>query len=727
MQNRFGNEYIQINSNLYLTEYSFKLLDSLLGKPVKKRESVNHIWIYDRSGSMCGLLSKLIEDLITRAKTIPVGDTITFGWFSSEGEKNFILKGFKITESKDYSIMEKALRSNNYTIGCTCFSEILQETDQVIQDLSVFSNNFALCFFSDGYPVVSNYSKEIENIFNALNKLNGKVTSTLLVGYGDYYNKQLMSDMAEKIGGSLTHSANLPSFSIALDSFVTNSQDTKKMAVKIDAKVNENTIIFNINGNNINLYTLNEDKEVSISCGEGEKNSIFVLTETKPKGLLRLSLDESFSKAIYAASYILTQKTKTDVAIDVLGYIGDKKLIDLVTNSYTNAEYGKAEETIKEAMVEPTKRFLDGRIHNYMPPVDAFCLLDLIDVLSEDKEAYFYPRHKDFSYKRIGKPSLPDENYPKFNADPETRSSFGDVVWNETKLNLSLRAILRGNIEIGDEARKYGLATPFPTFQYKNYTFVKDGILNVTKVPACVSEATFKLLLDKKIISTAVWHKDEVYVLNLDIIPIVNRKISEGKTSATELCKLVLEEQRIKALLKTLKWYKQHDFPEKEITAETAVTFIEKQQAFLESKGINTKTGAFEPPVVESESTDFYMAKEFAIKIKGLSSLPKVEVVTAKLKDNKKLTISENLMVEGIDAYTNTIFRVGGDKKDFLIKEITLNSAYLKVIRRKIQEVKFSVLLAKRWFTEFKTRDENKLTIDSYEFTISLTEKKIPI
>jgi len=616
MQNRFGNEYIQINSNLYLTEYSFKLLDSLLCAPIKKRKGINHLWIYDRSGSLWSLLNNLIEDLIKRAKTIPVGDTITFGWFSGEGEKNFILKGFKITESKDYSIMEKALRSNNTTIGCTCFSEILQETEQVIQDLSVFSNNFALCFFSDGYPVVSNYNKEINNIMDALTKLNGKITSTLLVGYGDYYNKQLMSEMAEKIGGSLTHSANLSSFSIALDSFVNGSQDTKKVSVKIDSDINENTIVFNINGNNINLYLLDENKEVKVSSSEEEKTSIYVLTNTKPKGIHLKELDESFTKAIYASSYILTQKTKTDLAIDVLGHIGDKNLIDLVTNSYTNAEYGKAEGTIKEAMLEPSKRFLEGQVKNYIPSVDAFCLLDLIELLSEDKEAYFYPRHNAFSYKRIGKPSIPDVNYPSFNAEPETRSSFGGIVWNETKLNLSLRAILKGNVELGDEARKYGLTTPFPTFQYRNYTFVKDGILNVIKVPACISEATFKVLVNKKIIPNTIWNKDEVYILNLDAIPIVNRRISEGKTSATEICKQILEELRTKALIKVYKWYKQQDFPEKEVTAETAITFIEKQQAFLESKGINTKSGAFEPPVIETEATDFYVVKEFAIKVK---------------------------------------------------------------------------------------------------------------
>ena len=741
----FGNEYLKINENLYLTEYSFNSLDSTLGNTLKKKNPTNHIWIYDRSGSMWGLLDKLIEDLISRAKKIPIGDTITFGWFSSEGQHNFILKGFKVTDKKDYSLLEKALRSNNYTLGCTCFSEILYETEQVIQDLSIFSSNFAFAFFTDGYPIVSSYDSEIKSIYNAVERLNSKVTAALFVGYGDYYNKQLMAEMAEKIGGSLTHSANLASFSITLDSFIDSSLESKKIAVKIDSDVTPNTFVFNINGTNINLYSVDKNNEVKMSCGENEKTSLYVLTDVKPKGkeikvrglskkLCSFDTELNFLRACYASAYILTQRTKTDIALDILGFIGDKKLIDLVTNSYTNAEYGKAEENIKDAVFVHEKRFLEGKVKNYVPPADAFCFLDLVDLLSEDDDAYFYPRHEKFVYKKIGRPSVQEENYPKFNANKDTKSSFTDVVWNETKLNLSMRAVVRGTIDLpAGDASKYGLVPSYPTFQYKNYTFIKDGILNITEVPASMSEATFNELIKKGILADAiweediVWEKDRIYTLCLDVIPIVNRKIAEGKTSATELCKLVLEEQKLKATLKAIKWYYAQEFPEKELSVATAKTFIEKQQAFLESVGINTKTGAFEPPTKTAEATDFYMSKEFAVKVKGLSSLPKIEVVAEKLKANKKLTSSDTLVATGVTMYTSEKFASEAAKKEWFEKTIASLKEEIKKVRRKVQETKFSVLLGKRWFSEFTSREDNKLTIDGYEFTISLTENKVCI
>jgi hypothetical protein len=722
MNNKFGNEYIQVNSNLFLTEYSFISLDDTLKKKLT-RDPVNHIFLYDRSGSMYGLLSKLVDDLIERVKKIPKGDTITFGWFSGEGQKNFIIKGFKVTEEKDYSLLEKMLLANNTTMGCTCFSEILHDTKQIIEDLAIFSSCFSLVFFTDGYPVVSSYTRELQEINSAIEGLNNKITSSLLVGYGDYYNKQLMSDMAEKIGGSLTHSANLPSFSVSLESFMQTAQESKKLVVKLKNEINQDTLIYNINGNSINLYAANKDNEVNISCNDNEKVSLFVLTNTKPKGIKLTKSNKPFEKALYAAAFILTQKTKTDVAIDVLGSLGDKKLIDMVTNSFTNAEYGVAEEGIRNAVVDPSKRFLDGKVSGYVPPADAFCLLDLLDILAADKDAYFYPRHEAFIYKRIGKQSLPDEKYPKFKADIDSKASFADVVWNETKLNLSLRAILQGHIHLPDEAKKYNLSQKYNTYQFKNYTFVKDGILNVAKVPSTFSEATYNALVQKGVIDPSEYDKDRIYTIRLDAVPIVNRKIAEGKTSATELCKLVIQEQKLKATLKSLKYFRDQDFPEKEVTAETAKTFIEKQQAFLEEIGINTKTGAYEPPVVDSESTDFYFAKEFAIKVKGLSSLPKIEVVTAKMKENKKLTTSDVLVSAGIAMYQNET----KPSLDWFTSKISEMSNELKKVRRQIQETKFAVLLCKKWFTEFSSREENQLIIDGFEFTISLTEKKVAI
>ena len=719
--------YVCINKNLYLVEQQIK--NPFYSPTQAKKEPTNHIWLIDRSGSMYSLLSSLIKDVIARAKQIPNGDTITLGWFSGEGQKNFVLKGFKVTEAQDYTLLEKALNQINSTVGLTCFSEILHDTDTVIKDLTIFSSNFALCLFTDGFPVVSSYNKEIESIFSAVKKLESKVTASLLVGYGDYYNKTLMSDMAERIGGSLTHAENLNKFSISLEGFIKGVESVKKYFVELEHKVSKESIVFNINDKNVNIYSVDHKNQIGLSCSNNVTESVYILTKESPKGTASdIEKDENLLKAAYAASYILTQKTKTDQAIDVLGYIGDKEMVDSVTNAFTNAEYGRAEEKMKDAVADNKKRFLSGKVKNYVPPVDAFCLLDLIDVLSEDTEAFFYPRHEAFEYKRIGKPAITEEGYPKFDDDKASNAPFSNLVWNSSQLNLSLQTNIKGSIELPKEHKTFGFSNPYPTFQFRTYTFVKDGVLNVTKVPASMSEKSFSLLKEKGLVE-GTWEKEKIFIVNLNVIPIVNRKIAEGKTSATELCKLLLKEERAKAALKAIKWFKNRDLPEKEVTAETAETFMEKQQAFLESVGINTKSGAFSPPSKLAESTDHYFAKAFDIKIKGLSSLPKVEVVAEKMKEKKKLTSGDTLVSAGVSLYeANNVFMMNEkDKKSWFDITIKALNTEIKGIRRIIQETKFSVLLCKKWFQEFTSREDNKLTLEGYEFTISLSEKKVEI
>jgi hypothetical protein len=107
--------YLKVKEGLYLFEQTVAQQEKS-----SKKETLNHIWIYDRSGSMYNLISGLADDMIVRSRTIPPGDTITLGWFSSDGgEFKFILKGFKVTQDRDYKAVEDAINNNRTTIGCT--------------------------------------------------------------------------------------------------------------------------------------------------------------------------------------------------------------------------------------------------------------------------------------------------------------------------------------------------------------------------------------------------------------------------------------------------------------------------------------------------------------------------------------------------------------------------------------------------------------------------------
>lgn len=729
-------QHITITPKLFLVEHPVPKAAASPPRP----ENINHIWEIDRSGSMSSLLPKLVQDLRTKVRDLPLGDTLTLGWFSGEGQRNFVLKGFKLNDKQDYTTLDKAFASLERSMGTTCFSEILIDTDQVLEDLKVISPNFAFILFTDGYPVVSNYSREVERIHTALSNIKGKLTASLLVGYGDYYNKELMAQMAEKVGGALIHSSDLPTFSVAFSSFVEDARESSgdRVVMDVGSKWDSNTVFFGINGKQINLLQPNDKNEISFPVSKKAKDFLYVLTNTLPSGSREVTLSdaalrgksagaESAVKGAYAAAYILTQKTKTDLALEVLGKLGDKAMVDAVTNAFTNAEYGAAEGKLAKAMAAPSKRLENGRDTKYLPPRDAFCLLDALDIL---ETASFFPGHDAFEYKRTGRATEVKEGYAKFVYNDDASTPLNLFTWNSSRLNLSVLAKIDGTIDLLDKdgvtAKKLGLQQQYPTFIFRNFMIVKDGTLHSTKLPVTIPKEGFDKLQAKGLIEQDVkWKQDEIVVVHLDRVPIVNRAIADGKTSAKDLAINTFRELELKGIIKTLKYYRD-ELPEALPVQTGKLTLGEKQQAFLLANGIQEK-GDFSPPSTKSEIEDYYMARSFEIKVKGCSSLPAVAKVIEKFNAGKALTLSESLVYEGAKVFTAS--GMEGQFKEvvetWLDKKIAELQGKMRGIRRNIQETKFAVILGKQWFSEFTTRDNPTLAVDANTFTFELGEEKV--
>lgn len=734
-------KYLVINKGLYLVQQEVQKPEAAKPAPAQ----TNHIWIYDRSWSMGYEIKGLCRDLIERAKKIPTGDTITLGWFSTEGKRNFILKGFKITEKADYQALEKAIRNNNTCIGLTCFSEILHDTKQVIEDLSVISTNFSLCFFTDGYPVVSNYSREVREIHKAVESIEGGLTSALFIGYGNYYNKDLMAEMAERSGGSLAHSSSLNDFSVALEGLIEDSRENSgKIQVELAADVKEKDLVFGINGRQVNIYlpSLESGKPVvNFVPKKSGTNYVYFLMNKIPRGyaqvvelgddIQRPTKNEPMVKAAYAAAFLLTQKTKTDVALEVLGVLGDKFLIDRISNAYTNEEYGNAEKDLKKAVTKPKKgRFVTGRDTSYLPKSDAFCLLDTLDILMADNNAKFYPYHPDFSYSRIGMSAKTKEGYPEFKADKNSGCFINGLAWNKTKLNLSLQgAKINGTIELGEGHEKHGFSKVYPTYVFRAYALVKDGFLNTKKLPVSLSEDSFNELAQRGLIDVngRDGHSEGgVYVLHLDRVPVINRQIAEGKTSAKELFQKIEKQFELEAKMKVLKAkVKELDPDEKLAKADSNLT--EAQEEFLAENGIG-KNG-FAPPKEKMESVDKYLAKEFTVKIKGFSSLPKVADIVESVKNNKKLNAVGELMKKQLDWMGKTVPLLKSPKAhvQFLKDLADEVKKDLVVVSSEIQKTKFAIILGKKWFDEFDSREDNTLNLHDKDFTVGVREVQVKI
>jgi len=402
--------------------------------------------------------------------------------------------------------------------------------------------------------------------------------------------------------------------------------------------------------------------------------------------------------------------------------------LDKLNNAFTNGEYGKIEDNLKICMSNPKERFLDGRDTAYLPPEDAFCLIDAVELLSQDEEAFFYPYHNDFKYKRIGVGSKAKGDYPKFEPEDNVKCEFSSLVWNKTKLNLSVRATIKGKIKLKGDPSKMGFGEYFPTHIFRNYSIVKDGFLHTYHIPVTLSKPSYDKLGSEGVIwSNTPWEASRIYVLELGNIPVMNRATANGKTSATELCSKSFRELELQGQLKVLNDVYKDLSGNKDSFVDVFSGLTEEQAAFLQKNGIS-KNG-FSPDVKKSEPVDFYFAKEFSVKVKGFSALPSVASVTKKIADEKKLRPVDELIQLGINLYESSGLTDMSNKVKvaWLSDKLTSLKKELLSVRTDIQRTKFAIILGKKWFDEFESREDNSLEVDGRTYNIIVEEKKVNI
>jgi hypothetical protein len=735
--------FVSLPGNLFLVEQVVEVPKP--EAPVKGVLPVgtNHIWEADRSGSMYGVIRQLCEDLITRYDEIPEGDTISFGWFSGRGEHRFVIKGYKVVHTpKDRETFAKLMRSCASTVGLTCFSEILFETQQVIEDLAAISPAFSLMFLTDGYPCPET-EQEHRGIWNAIEALKGKVMASLFVGYGNYYNKQLMASMAAQIGGSLVHAHDLQGFKLEMANF---EEGIKDLDPRIEVTLNHipmADIVFSVQNRSVVAYKPNQGK-VLFSPSKAKLNAIYMLDINPPKDGKEIKLTDSaltsgaamepMIKAVYGAALMLSQKCNVPAALDTLGVLGDVALIDSINSAFTNDEYGRAESLISDAMVGPKSRLKKGRKLGYLPDPNAFCLMDMLDILNSDEETYIWPRHKAFNYNYIGTKNEVLDGTAKFNADPTVKCSIADLVWNESKLNLSFRVNIPGTITLPatpEELKKMGLQAEFPTYIWRTYTVVKDGFINLACLPVSVSENVFNQLQAHGLFEGQTWTDGtEPNILDLNVVPVMNRAIAGRNTSAKDLCLLTSREALLSGKLSAYRARVKEITPP--VSYPKRAILSEETMIYLEGLGIK-KDGAFNPQVGRDILTgDFYEAKEFEIFIKGAKSSPKVADVQAKVaahaayvpggkeKAPKPITPREQPIADALKEIAGLFDPSIEIELVNLKKQMDIYQKELKLIRRTIRETMFAMILGKYWFSEFNSREDCTLDLDGQTFVISL-------
>ena len=691
----------------------------------------NVVFAIDVSGSMSYELRLIRQQLKNKIPSlIGPNDTITIIWFSGNNQAGVLQEGVEVKNLVDLQKLNDSIDRFLQPIGLTAFLPPLELTEQVINNLKGNKKAFSFIFLSDGYNNDSAWPKVIAKV----TELEPKIGAAAFIEYGYYADSQALSEMAELMGGEKIFSKDFDAYEESFEKIVGRNTSPKRVVDISTIKGVKYGFFFAINEQDQSILTFSSRNEQELLVPQDIKE-LYFLTRYKYADEASLSLTPKL-----AAAFLLADRLRYNAVEDFLSHIGDISLLNEFGGAFGKDRLNSLKDRIKRIAFNEEQAYSEGQQEGYKIDPKRFCLIDLIEIL-QSGENYFLPFNKAFSYNRIGaktvtKVELTDETKEQLAAAktlaetqkalasietaefvyPENAGSvavnFEQLVWNSSRANLSVRAQLFGTVKL--PTNEFGL-TEVPSFIYRNYTIVKDGVLNITHIPVVLDEATHELLLSKGLKLEGNYHNG-MQILDISSLPIINRSMTtnvSGKVLAQHEFDLISTQ----AELKYLKHLKAEFDPK--TNDKSAEKYSPEAAAWLKSIGVDDYNG-FNPKKETVESEDTYMAPSLVVKIQNTSALPTVKAVLDKSSTIQKaeagekiegklpkLNLLETLMKSHIETIDNTV------PEDDAIA--TLNAMFKDVDNRRksllheIARIKFGVILSRTWFKEFENMDENTL------------------
>jgi len=750
---------LKLSENYYLTTQK---VNSEVTVEVAKK--TNHIFVVDVSGSMYHELPLIRTQLKNKLSNImKEGDTISIVWFSGNKEAGILKEEVEVKSLKTLTDLHEAIDRWLRPVGLTAFLKPLQLVKELVGRIQKNRPDsvFSMIFLTDGY----NNNCPWNEVISTLKTMETDIASSTVVEYGYYADSRRLTEMASVLGGEKISCDGFDDFEPLFDAKIsTSARGGKKTVIEITDKYLYD-FAFSVSNGSILLYNIQDGK---ILVGGDVKEVYFF----SPRPVGADAGNTATDTSLYAAIYVLSDKLLNDDAEKVFYALGDQHHYQMLVNAFGKQKLNAFKAAIKECVADVSKRFpvYNGKVQIKPVPDDAYCLMNLIEDLGDIEGCLFYPNHESFVYNRIGRKKVASatvltetekkrlaeakniEELAKItaelqeskvevkfvNSNPDRGYPLTDLVWNESRANLSVRIYIEGEAILPEN--EFGIEK-VASFKFNTFTIIKDGIVNVTKLPVHYSDELLALLAENGV-GYELWRSpvpvepenDTRIIIDLTSIPLVNKKMVKS-VSAMELAKLEWE------LVKLQGDKKVYDFYKKSLYPKTSKSFVEllgqKAADWLKEVGITDFNG-FAPKVTSAEATDFYMSVNLDTKIKGLSSLPKVEDVVAKIKSGASLKVNEWVMADAIKKYlaqiTSDIYLSLNEEqqKGILKTYLETKSGILNKQRRKIlqeiAQIKFSLILSKKWFTEFKSFDENQLNVNfdglDLTFTFALDEKE---
>lgn len=769
-----STESYKIANNLFLVRHPIAVDKGESAKTVEV--PTDHVMIFDCSGSMSWDLPKVREQVKKKVpKMLGEHDTFSAIWFSGRGECGVLLEKEPVATLKDLQGIEKAVDRWLKPVGMTGFKEPLELAVGLADKLSTKGRAVSVMFMSDGCD--NQWGRA--DILKVVEKLGTKVSSTTFVEYGYYADRTLLSAMAEKAGGALIFAEDFDRYQPAMEAVIKKKPTGAK---RIEAEIKGDPVggfAYAMVDGDLVTYAASsgkiavpEDlKEVFYLSPSsiGEHRTDLVKVSEDGANVSMDSMDQRILPAAYAATSLFAVRMKSDIVFPLLRALGDVALIEQFSTCFGKQKYSAFMEDAKGLAFGKGSRWSKGWDPNKVPRDDAFTVLDVLEMLQADPKARVLLDDPNFKYSKIGRGRVDvsanlteaeleelrkltdalshekdvtkikelNAKIAAFAADKNEALKFVPtpqpdgypvlkLTFNEDRPNVSIMVKKPGTIDLSKrlkDAPSKDIPGSFDTFVYRNYAVIKDGLINVERLPVRVSAATFAKFLTEGVIAAGdkIGSNPETadIILDLKALPVINRKMVKA-VSAKAFFEVEYELVKAQAAQKVFNGVAKELLPEKK-----SAGFVEKYgdagATWLKEQGITDYNGWAPPSTKVEEAKDFYMGKELKVSLEKLSSLPTLKVAREQVAKNK-YTPSGALMsdaVKKVDAFLASAAYTKAGSDDAKEKALT---AWLDAERKaatehcrklifQIAQTTFSIIVGQTWFTEFSSLDENTMDI----------------
>ena len=643
----------------------------------------HHVFFIDVSGSMWGEIDRLVTNLKKFVREVlKVGDTLTIYTFNHSFK--LVLKHQMITttdESFFAQFIDHVIDAEIYAGGLTGFAKPVNNmADENLVDFMKRLKDVPIkvYFMTDGWD---NQSGGRQNILEAFSRIRPfiKVANTHVEGYGDYYDRQMLTAIAKHMNGIFVHVNNSDEYIDEVAVFAGNREKRAATKVKL-ADYGDFTFVLNSVDNSI--IEIEQGKtEFDVNS---EKFVVVTVSKLRPEDAKKVStLDETGMQVALATAITASRNNQFDLGVEVLSdSVKDYHLADMLYNSQSQISFSKTEKVIQEAIGNDKLRFVEG-VKKYLKDPNKIGQIEILEAIAADGNVMIeLPRtYSSITFRPIKQTHHEDgTKYPKFEADDPNWVPFNthSFTFNNESTNVSILFNQTGSVSINPaQAMKHNVPrTVKKVHQYKNYAvigFLGDNRFKDEKgIPAIriknISKDLYDFLVTNKAIRSSTQFGNGVgrdgngFRINLSRYGAIRRSRLTDVSSA-DYGKLEAEQRMIQVRNRIHNYF----LGSEEVESKMEARFGDEEAAYLEEYALIDKNGNYKSKSIDLNHAIARAVLE-AVKFDIDANLPEHTAKTKKgqkktFEELKKPELQEMLLNAGIiDRVTYPVF--GGSLKE---------------------------------------------------------------